>query len=96
MHNMVEIVQRTPGLIMELEHCFSTVKRVKAYPINSMAQECHNTPAVLIIHNNVTADVSRFKKKVTGFFALRKIDGISFTNKATVHGIISHTLNELS
>jgi hypothetical protein len=27
-HKLVEIVQRTPGSTMELEHCFSTLKRV--------------------------------------------------------------------
>jgi hypothetical protein len=66
-HNVVEIVQRTRGSTMELEHWFSTLK------MNSTAQECHhNTLAVQSIHKDVIVDILRCKQKATRFFASRK------------------------
>ena len=69
---LIRIVITTPMTTAESERCFSTLKRIKTFLRNTMAQDRLNALAMLSIEKNLTRDIPEFNRLVIEKFAHMK------------------------
>ncbi|XP_030212392.1 zinc finger MYM-type protein 1 isoform X1 [Gadus morhua] len=70
--SLLKILITTPMSTAESERCFSTLKRIKTFLKNTMAQDRFNALAMLSIEKKLTRDIPDFNKRVIEKFATQK------------------------
>ena len=68
----------TPVSSAVSERCFSTLKRIKTFPENTMTNDRLNALAVLFVQKDLIRGISEFNSKVIGKFARQKNRRIDF------------------
>lgn len=68
----LKIIITTPMTTAEAERCFSTLKRIKTFIRNTMAQDRLNALAILSMEKNLVTDMTDFNQKVIDKFASQK------------------------
>ncbi|XP_041946472.1 zinc finger MYM-type protein 1-like [Alosa sapidissima] len=70
--SLLKILITTPMTTAESERCFSTLKRIKTFLRNTMAQDRLNALAMLSIEKKLTRDIPDFNTRVIERFATQK------------------------
>lgn len=70
--SLLNILITTPMTTSESERCFSTLKRLKTFLRNTMAQDRLNALAMLSIEKKLTRDIPDFNTRVIEKFATQK------------------------
>ena len=70
--SLLEIIITTPMTTAESERCFSTLKRIKTFLRNTMAQDRLNALAMLSMVKNLIENILDFNTKVIEKFAIQK------------------------
>ena len=70
--SLLKILITTPMSTAKSERCFSTLKRIKTFLRNAMAQDRLNALAMLSIEKKLTRDIPDFNKRVIEKFASQK------------------------
>jgi hypothetical protein len=70
--SLLKILITTPMTTAESERCFSTLKRIKTFLRNTMAQDRLNALAMLSMEKNLIQNIPDFNTKVIEKFATQK------------------------
>ena len=70
--SLLKILIATPMTTAESERCFSTLKRIKTFLRNTMAQDRLNALAMLSMEKNLIQNIPDFNTKVIEKFATQK------------------------
>nr|CAH7735511.1 unnamed protein product [Callosobruchus chinensis] len=69
---LLEIVITIPMITSEVERCFSTLNRIKAFLRNSMTEDCLPALTMLSIEKKLISEIDNFNDKVITNFANQK------------------------